>query len=53
MFIIITNILKIILTFLSLYLSNLQFIKNNNKAGGYWLLVALYWFFNFLSSLSL
>ena len=35
MFMILTNVLKIILTFLSLYLSNLQFKNDNNKMGVY------------------
>ena len=53
MFTTLTSILKIILTFLSLYLADLQFKGNNNKLGIYWILVALYWFFNFLSGLKI
>ncbi len=53
MFMTLTNILKIILSFLSLYLAKKQFLKDNDELGIYWILVALYWFFNFLSSLNL
>ena len=53
MFMTLTSILKIILTFLSLYLADSQFKNDNDKLGAYWIFVALYWFFNFLSGLKI
>ena len=44
----ISNLLKIILTFISLYLS---FNNQNKKIKIYWLIVSLYWLINFLSTI--
>ena len=48
-----TSLLKINLAFISSFLCCLQ-VKNKNKdLARYWMLVALYWIFNFLSGLNL
>ncbi len=43
------SILKIVLVFFSAYLSFTQFNIGNKKLGYYWIVVGLYWFFNYLS----
>ena len=44
----ISNILKIILTFITLYLSS---VSQDKKIKIYWSIVSLYWLINFLSTL--
>ena len=47
----ITQALKLILTAFSLYLCYVQFQGKNMTMVGYWIVVAIYWLFNFLSGL--
>ena len=53
MFSILASILKLILVFISIYLLNLQNKQNNKNLFYYWLIVAAYWLFNFLSGLKI
>ena len=48
---IIVHILKAILVVFSCYLSYSQHKNNNSTLRNYWIVVALYWFFNLLSGL--
>lgn len=48
----ITQILKLILAGFSLYLCFLQYNLGNNTYMFYWIVVAAYWIFNYLSGLS-
>lgn len=47
-----TSFLKFNLIFISIYLSIFQFKHKNKDLGNYWIVVALYWFFNLLSGLN-
>lgn len=47
-----TSFLKLILVILSAILSYSKFKENNRDLGYYWIIVMLYWFFNFLSGLN-
>ena len=47
----IVHILKAILVVFSIYLAYSQHKSNNSKLRNYWIVVALYWFFNLLSGL--
>ena len=48
----IMQILKIVLTILALRQYFNQMKKDNTDIGYYWLIVALYWFVNFMQGLS-
>ena len=47
----IVHILKAILVVFSIYLAYSQHKSGNSKMVKYWIVVALYWFFNLLSGL--
>ena len=47
----ITQILKLVLIVFSLYLCYLQYKAGNVQLIVYWVVVAFYWFFNYLSGL--
>ena len=47
----IVHILKAILVIFSIYLAYKQHKSNNSTLRNYWIVVALYWFFNLLSGL--
>lgn len=48
----ITQILKLVLVGFSLYLCYSQYLQNNITLVVYWIVVATYWLFNFISGLS-
>lgn len=48
----ITQILKIVLVFFSLYLCYLQYKQGNSSMILYWIVVGLYWLFNYLSGIT-
>lgn len=48
----ITQILKLVLVGFSLYLCYMQGLLHNSAMIAYWIVVALYWFFNYLSGIS-
>lgn len=48
----ITQLLKLVLVVFSLYLCFIQYKANNNSMIIYWIVVALYWLFNYLSGLN-
>lgn len=47
----ITQILKLVLVGFSLYLCYSQYLQNNITLVVYWIVVAIYWLFNFISGL--
>lgn len=48
----ITQMLKLILVAFSLYLCFIQYKANNLAMIVYWIVVALYWLFNYISGIS-
>lgn len=47
----ILQVLRIILTLMAAHQCVYQMLANNAKLGYYWLVVALYWFVNFMQGL--
>ena len=48
----ITQVLKLVLVVFSMYLAFNQYQANNSKMVLYWIVVAIYWLFNYISGIS-
>ena len=48
----ITQLLKLVLIVFSLYLCYIQYKAGNSSLILYWIVVAMYWFFNYLSGIT-
>ena len=49
----ITQLLKLVLVIFSIYLSYSQYLLNNKTMIAYWIIVAFYWMFNYISGLNI